>query len=129
MTVIQIISKGRVERFEPNYAQQLEIDKLHQTLKPGQATLEHLLHVVPALPSDFEPFGARRRDDEPDCCGCTFFHSLVGEMGTNWGVCTNVESPRVGLLTFDRMGCPKFVSDPRLDEVHEKELKILRRKK
>ena len=42
----------------------------------------------------------------PDCSsGCKYFHTLEGEAGMDWGVCTCPESPRAGLLTFEHMGC------------------------
>ncbi len=42
----------------------------------------------------------------PDCsCGCKFFHPLAGEAGNDWGICSCLESPRAGLLTFEHMSC------------------------
>jgi hypothetical protein len=46
-----------------------------------------------------------------DCsCGCYFFHPLLGDLQTDWGVCTNPQSPRAGLLTFEHMGCAFYAS-------------------
>jgi hypothetical protein len=64
------------------------------------------------LPSDFEPYGKRSRDDDwgPDCsCGCKYFQYLQGN--ADWGVCCNPKSPRAGMLTFEHMGCKHFVED------------------
>lgn len=42
-----------------------------------------------------------------DCsCGCLFFIELEGS--GDWGVCSNVESARAGLLTWEHMGCNNF---------------------
>jgi hypothetical protein len=46
-----------------------------------------------------------------DCsCQCYFFHPLLGDLQTDWGVCTNPKSPRAGLLTFEHMGCAFYAS-------------------
>jgi hypothetical protein len=67
------------------------------------------------LPSDFTPFGQRDRDSaEPwqDCsCGCLHFLPLAGDLGNDWGVCANPQSPRAGLLTFEHQGCPQFAAE------------------
>lgn len=63
------------------------------------------------LPCDFEPYGARSREQDygPDCsCSCKHFIKLAGDLGDNWGVCTNRHSPRKGLLTFKQQGCRFF---------------------
>lgn len=40
-----------------------------------------------------------------DCsCGCTYFITLDGS--GDWGVCSNPDSIRAGLLTWEHMGCP-----------------------
>ena len=78
------------------------------------ATHEPFWTLVQRLPSDFAPWGERDREADfgPDCsCGCKHFHPLVGERGSDWGVCTNAKSPRAGLLTFEHMGCKKFESE------------------
>jgi hypothetical protein len=46
-----------------------------------------------------------------DCSsGCYFFHRLLGDLQADWGVCTNPQSPRAGLLTFEHMGCAFYAS-------------------
>ncbi len=73
---------------------------------------EHLLSIYRRLPSDFQPYGERERNDEPDCSvGCKYFLQLPGNLGTDWGVCINPVSPRAGLLTFEHQGCEQFESD------------------
>jgi hypothetical protein len=37
---------------------------------------------------------------------------LDGTHGMDWGVCTEPQSPRAGLLTFEHMGCPHFEQEP-----------------
>jgi hypothetical protein len=70
---------------------------------------ERLLHIVRKLDTDFEPFGRRPQDDRPDCSyGCRHFIKLAHEIGNDWGVCGNPESPRAGLLTFEHQGCSAF---------------------
>lgn len=86
-------------------------------------THQHLLTLMVRLPSDFEPYGERSRDDDfaADCsCGCKWFGKLDGTLGYDWGVCANPASPRVGLLTFEHQGCKQFEEDPELDERIEK---------
>ena len=83
-------------------------------VKPGYQTHEHLLTIVKRLPTDFEPWGDRASGTGPDCsCGCRWFHPLSGTLETDWGACANVRSPRVGLLTFEHMGCEMYEEDPR----------------
>src|SRR5882724_9564576 len=64
------------------------------------------------LPSDFAPYGERDRDRADPCadcsCGCRHYIPLAGELGNDWGVCANPNSPRAGLLTFEHQGCPQF---------------------
>lgn len=77
---------------------------------------DQLWQVTKKLPSDFEPWGERDREGGPsgqestgDCSsGCRFFVPLDGKLGNDWGVCTNADSPRSGLLTFEHQGCPQF---------------------
>jgi hypothetical protein len=80
----------------------------------GKATddkpsLHDLLHsICRHLPSDFQPYGERERD-APDCsAGCIHFLKLPRKLGMDWGVCTNLASPRAGLLTFEHQGCEQF---------------------
>ena len=74
-----------------------------------------LLDNVIRLPSDYLDYGGkveRWSDPEmpyPDCsCGCRFFAALEGPLGTEWGVCTKMDGPRLALLTFEHQagyGC------------------------
>ncbi len=88
-------------------------------LTPGFQSHEALWAVVKKLPTDFEPYGKRKRCDgviHGDCsCGCRWFHKLAGTRGMDWGVCANPKSPRAGLLTFEHMGCAKYERDRRVD--------------
>ncbi len=79
-------------------------------MAPSKDLHEHLLEIVRRLPSDFEPYGDRERHlGEQDCsCGCRHYLTFAPPLGYDWGVCTNRESPRVGLLTFEHQGCPAF---------------------
>jgi hypothetical protein len=77
---------------------------------------EDLWKVGKKLPTDFEPYGKRKREGMKwqDCsCGCRWFHILAGTRGQDWGVCANPKSPRAGLLTFEHMGCPQYKWDKR----------------
>jgi hypothetical protein len=70
----------------------------------------HLHAVCIQLPTDFEPYGYRLRTG-PDCsCGCVWFLKLQARP-YDWGVCSNPESPRCGLLTFEHQGCPHFSAE------------------
>lgn len=80
-------------------------------------THEHLLNVCKYLPEDYTPYGLLQRwehddQDYPDCsCGCRWYAKLAGELGYDWGVCTNPKSHRIGLLTFEHQGCLQFEPD------------------
>ena len=74
----------------------------------------HLLKIIQTLPSDYKPWGSVERwEDEnqsyPDCSsGCKHYLILEGDLGYDWGVCSNKNSPRAGLLTFEHQagyGC------------------------
>jgi hypothetical protein len=88
-------------------------------LTPGFQTHEALFAVAKTLPTDFEPYGKRKRSDNVilgDCsCNCRWFHKLEGLRRLDWGVCANPNSPRAGLLTFEHMGCPQYERDKRAD--------------
>jgi hypothetical protein len=88
-------------------------------LTPGFQSHEALWAVAKKLPTDFEPYGKRRRCNgtiNADCsCNCRWFHVLAGMRGQDWGVCANPKSPREGLLTFEHMGCPQYEWDGRED--------------
>lgn len=71
-------------------------------------THEHLLSIMVSRPTDYKEYGGEvvRWEDEdadyPDCSGgCIWAAWLSGELGFDWCVCTNPNSPRVGLLTFE----------------------------
>ncbi len=76
---------------------------------------EILWSLCRRLPSDFAPYGERDRDTADPCadcsCGCRHYVPLSGELGADWGVCANANSPRAGLLTFEHQGCPHFESE------------------
>lgn len=79
---------------------------------------DHLWSVTKRFPEDYAPHGSVDRWEVgagSDCsCGCRWFAKLEGDLGMDWGVCTNPASHRVGLLTFEHMGCSKF--EPEGDE-------------
>lgn len=81
-------------------------------------THQQLWQVCIKLPTDFEPYGQRSREDgEQDCsCGCRFFVPLVKPFQYDWGVCAHPESPRRGLLTFEHQGCPQFTPEDEIGE-------------
>lgn len=76
---------------------------------------KHLFTILKVLPTDYKDYGGDivRWEEEnksyPDCsCGCKHYLVLEGELGYDWGVCTNKNSPRAGLLTFEHqagLGC------------------------
>jgi PemK-like, MazF-like toxin of type II toxin-antitoxin system len=83
-------------------------------LRNQGASHELLWTLAKRLPSDFEPYGQRDREDDwgPDCsCGCKHYHPLEGARGADWGICANPKSPRAGLLTFEHMGCKEFENE------------------
>lgn len=71
---------------------------------------EHLCRICQNLPTDFEPYGQRKRDGLDCSCGCDWFVSVGAELrlDNDWGVCANPDSPRCGLLTFEHQGCPAY---------------------
>ena len=82
--------------------------------------MDILWQVVKILPTDYTDYGGqvkRWEDVEgyyPDCASCRQFHRLhnVNEMSfdSDWGVCSNLDSPRAGLLTWEHqagVGCFK----------------------
>ena len=78
---------------------------------PSDGPHAPLWSVLRYLPSDFEPYGERSRDDDwgPDCSfGCRWYVRLEGDLAADWGVCANSESPRAGLLTWEHQGCHQF---------------------
>jgi hypothetical protein len=70
-----------------------------------------LLDIVKTSKEDFVPWGEidHVKEYKPDCsCNCKFFLKVDGELGSDWGVCTNRHSHRAGLLTFKHMGCSSY---------------------
>lgn len=74
-----------------------------------------LAEVVGLDPRDWDGYGLLDRWAEHyegssgDCSsGCRFYVPLDGELGPDWGVCTNPASHRAGKLTFEHQGCPQF---------------------
>ena len=70
-----------------------------------------LINLVITVESDFKHFGKRDLSEDygPDCSNqCKHFLKLAGELGSDWGVCTNYQSPRKGLLTYEHMGCRQY---------------------
>jgi hypothetical protein len=70
-----------------------------------------LLGLVKRLSDDYQSFGTVERwadpkQEYPDCsCGCRWARWLDGDLGLDWCVCTNPDSHRCGLLTFEHQGC------------------------
>lgn len=62
--------------------------------------------MVIKLPSDYQPYGESERGDCDCSCGCVFARYLPRNF--DWLVCTNPDSPRRGLLTFEHQGCLAF---------------------
>jgi len=67
-----------------------------------------LFKILITKPSDYTSYGGeiKRWEDEnqnyPDCsCGCKHFIPLEGSLGMDWGVCSNKNSERNGLLTWE----------------------------
>jgi len=77
---------------------------------------ETLWRILKKLPTDFEPYGKRQRNGNLDCsCNCRWYYTLAGQLGQDWGVCANPQSPRAGLLTFEHQGCPQYEADDRTE--------------
>ena len=77
----------------------------------ANTTADALHGILKKLPSDFEPWGRRSRENDwgPDCSyGCRWFIRLQANLDRDWGVCSNPRSPRCGLLTFEHQGCNEF---------------------
>ena len=81
-------------------------------MKSKVRTHEHLLAITRKTLWDYEPYGTISRDKpeyKGDCsCGCKHYTLLKGELGSDWGVCTNTASNRCALLTFKHQGCLNF---------------------
>ena len=79
----------------------------------GQLHWRLFAEVVDLDPRDWSPYGLLDRDHPDvsgaDCSvGCKHYLTLPGELGFDWGVCTNPASHRVGRLTFEHQGCLAF---------------------
>lgn len=76
---------------------------------------EILKAACPNRAMDYTPWGTDERwadptEPYPDCShGCIHFYKLAKRgteaLGADWGVCTNPDSHRCGLLTFEHQGC------------------------
>lgn len=74
-----------------------------------EASDDVLWRACSKLPSDFEPYGRRKRErGQPDCSTCRWFQPLLRGGVLDWGTCANPESPRAGLLTFSEQGCEQY---------------------
>ena len=62
--IILSVSIGKTTYY-PSPAAQEEIDGLHDKIGPGRATHDELRKIVVDLPSDFEPYGKRKREGHP----------------------------------------------------------------
>jgi hypothetical protein len=53
------------------------------------------------------------RDDwyAEQCGGCKHYYPLTGPLGSDWGACTNPNSPLDGQLRFEHHGCDHFERD------------------
>jgi hypothetical protein len=69
---------------------------------------DKLIKVVRTLETDYLPYGKVERHGSDCSDGCRHFVKVAGWTGDYWGVCTNPESPRAGLLTFEHQGCTAF---------------------
>jgi len=90
----------------------------------ADTTHDELHGILRRLPSDFEPWGQRSRENDwgPDCsCGCRWFIRLQANLNHDWGVCSNPGSPRCGLLTFEHQGCREFEASATKDALLSRE--------
>jgi hypothetical protein len=77
-------------------------------MEVSDASDDQLWRVCRKLPFDFEPYGERKREFQPDCSTCLWFQPLPPPGQLDWGTCANPHSPRAGLLTFWEQGCEHF---------------------
>ncbi len=77
-------------------------------MEVSDASDDQLWLVCRKLPSDFEPYGERKRNNQQDCSACRWFQPLLRAGVLDWGVCAHPQSPRAGLLTFSGQGCERF---------------------
>ena len=75
-------------------------------------TRDHKWDILKRLPTDYRDYGGQVERwkhvdlSYPDCsAGCKWFVPLYDAewdgQDADWGVCTNLNSPRAGLLTFE----------------------------
>lgn len=71
-------------------------------------THHNLKNSLKILPTDYSDYGGSikrwEKSDQnyPDCSsGCKYFVPLKGDLGYDWGVCSNPKSDRAGLLTWE----------------------------
>jgi len=79
---------------------------------------DKLWKILRLLGTDYEPYGPVARNGSECPRGCRHFVRLAGDVGNVWGVCSNPESPRSGLLTLELQGCAGFeaMTDGAADE-------------
>ena len=84
-------------------------------------TAEHwrfFAEVIELGPRDWDPYGFLDREQPEDTfgldcsVGCAFYRPLSGDLASDWGVCSNPASHRVGRMTFEHQGCPAFEFKP-----------------
>jgi len=105
-----------------NTIKKLKIAKLSEDIQELMQKHEHMLSIMHKLPGDYVPWGEVERWEDParpypDCsCGCKFACWLDGDLASDWCVCTNPGSHRVGLLTFEHQGCEQFEAEQDEDD-------------
>lgn len=76
---------------------------------------KHLLTIVPKRLMDYEPYGVQERDSGDCSWGCKWAAWLEDEPA-DWLVCTNPNSHRCGLLTFEHQGCSAFEGESDVED-------------
>ena len=67
----------------------------------------NLFKCLRILPTDYAEYGGEVKRwenndlDYPDCSTCAMFSKLKEPNDNDWGVCSNKNSPRAGLLTWE----------------------------
>lgn len=82
---------------------------------------KRLLTLVKRFPQDYEPYGQTERDGFDCSSGCKHARWLkdtpTDALSMDWCVCTNPNSHRVGLLTFEHQaGAACFELDETEDD-------------
>lgn len=70
------------------------------------ASEEKLRRICKIRSTDPYEQGGMLKNSSADCSLCKHFHSLSGEVGENWGVCTCPYGTRCAILTHIQTGCP-----------------------